>query len=39
LDNPVIAAAIDWLQSSLAIEQSKTLAPPVVSPPQPTESV
>jgi hypothetical protein len=24
LDNPVIAAAVDWLQSSLAIEQSKT---------------
>lgn len=38
LDNPVIAAAVDWLQSSLAIEQSKAVAPtPAASPPQPTE--
>jgi hypothetical protein len=37
LDNPVISAAVDWLQSSLAIEQSKTLAPPpAAGPPQPT---
>lgn len=34
LDNPVIAAAVDWLQSSLAIEQSKAgaQAPVAVSP-------
>jgi hypothetical protein len=38
LDNPVIAAAVDWLQSSLTIEQSKAGAPtPAASPPQPTE--
>ena len=34
LDNPVIAAAVDWLQSSLTIEQSKAAAPtPPSSPP------
>jgi hypothetical protein len=34
LDNPVIAAAVDWLQSSLEIEQSKAVAQkPAVSPP------
>jgi hypothetical protein len=27
LDNPVISAAVDWLQSSLSIEQSKAGAP------------
>jgi hypothetical protein len=27
LDNPVISAAVDWLQSSLAIEQSKAASP------------
>jgi hypothetical protein len=34
LDNPVISAAVDWLQSSLAIEQSKAAeqAPPANSP-------
>jgi hypothetical protein len=38
LDNPVIAAAVDWLQSSLAIEQSKAGAQaPASSPLQPTE--
>jgi len=38
LDNPVIAAAVDWLQSSLAIEQSKADSQaPAASPPQPTE--
>jgi hypothetical protein len=37
LDNPVIAAAVDWLQSSLAIEQSKTgLQTPAASAPPPT---
>ena len=34
LDNPVIAAAVDWLQSSLAIEQSKAASPaPAPGPP------
>jgi len=38
LDNPVIAAAVDWLQSSLAIEQSKAVAETSASsPPQPAE--
>ncbi len=38
LDNPVIAAAVDWLQSSLAIEQSKADSQtPAASPPLPTE--
>jgi hypothetical protein len=32
LDNPVIAAAVDWLQSSLTIEQSKAVAPPPTPP-------
>ena len=38
LDNPVIAAAVDWLQSSLAIEQNKAgEQTPTASPPQTTE--
>jgi hypothetical protein len=38
LDNPVISAAVDWLQSSLAIEQSKTNAPtPAPGPPHQAE--
>jgi hypothetical protein len=38
LDNPVIAAAVDWLQSSLAIEQSKAGSQtPGASPSLPTE--
>jgi hypothetical protein len=35
LDNPVISAAVDWLESSLAIEQSKAAAPTLApSPPR-----
>jgi hypothetical protein len=32
LDNPVIPAAVDWLQSSLTIEQSKAAAPAANTP-------
>jgi hypothetical protein len=38
LDNPVIAAAVDWLQSSLAIEQGKAgIQTVAASPLQPAE--
>ena len=39
LDNPVIAAAVDWLQSSLAIEQSKAGEQAAAARPQPAEGV
>jgi hypothetical protein len=40
LDNPVIAAAVDWLQSSLAIEQSQAgEQAPAASPTRPAEGV
>ena len=38
LDNPVITAAVDWLQSSLAIEQNRAgEQAAAASPPQPSE--